>query len=110
MFGSYGAFTKSHLGSPYYVSPVIHLGKPKWCDIQENIKILALECKLIFQDTYSCLRQQAKEVGTFMVNDKDRLQCSNIMNSAPLGYIMKEKSLPIADLHHLVDTCRDELK
>ena len=97
MFGTYASFTKSDLGSPYYVSPLVQLGKPKWAEIQENTKILASECKHIFQDTYSCLRQQAKEVGTFMINDKDRMQCANITNLASLGYIMKGKLLPTAD-------------
>ena len=110
IFGSYASFTTSELGSPYYVSPLVEVGKPKWSEIQENILVLVSECKLIFQDTYSCLRQQAKEIGTFMLNNKDRMQCSTITNSAPLGYIMKGKSLPIADLCYLVDTCRDEVK
>ena len=91
------------------MSVLVDVGKFKWSEIQENISVLASECKLIFQDTYSCLRQQAKETGTFMLNNKDRMQCSTITNSAPLGY-MKGKSLPIADLHYLVDTCRDEVK
>ena len=52
----------------------------------------------------------ARELGTFILNDKDRFHSDKIPNLAPMAYTMKGKSLSTEDLHYLVDSCRDELQ
>ena len=51
----------------------------------------------------------AREMGTSMLNDKDRFHSDKIPNLAPMAYIMKGKSLSTEDLCYLVNSCRDEL-
>ena len=69
----------------------------------------AAECTLIFKDMHTCLRKLADEIGTFMVNEKDRLHSDKIPNLLPMAYIMKRKSLPTNDLRFLVDECQKDL-
>ena len=54
------------------------------------------------------LQKMPREMGTFMLNDKDKFHSDKIPNLAPMAYIMKGKSLCTEDLHYLVNSCRDE--
>ena len=108
--GVIGQQTVSSLGSPYAVCPNVHLTSPNLEILHERLCVLVSECKLIFKETHSCLRELARELGTFMLNNKDHLHEEDIPNCAPMAYVMKGKCLPIDTLQYLVNTCRDELQ
>ena len=71
--------------SPYSVSPVLQESQVNLVQIQENSRVIAVECKLIFKDTHTCLRELAKEVGTFMLNDKDCMHSEKNTKFSPHG-------------------------
>ena len=107
--GVIGQQMVSSLGSPYAVCPNVHLTSPNLEMLHERLCVLASECKLIFKETHSCLRKLARELGTFMLNNKDCLH-EDIPNCAPMAYVMKGKYLPIDTLRFLVNTCHDDLQ
>ena len=105
--GELGMIPVSTYESPYSVPPVLQDSQVNLVQIQENSRVIAAECKLIFKDTHTCLR--GLEVSTFMLNDKDHMHSEKIPNSAPMAYIMKGKSLPTDDLYFIVNDCCKEL-
>ena len=96
--GEIGPYTVSSLGSPYSICLNVHISTPGVDLLHEKMSVLLSECKLIFKETHSCLRQLARELGTFMLNNKDRLYEEDIPNCAPMAYVMKGKCLPIETL------------
>ena len=72
--------------------------------------MLCDESRNLFQRIHNVLRSQATELLVFMINNKDRLQTDDVLNSMPLGYALKGRCLSNADLHHLINTVRNKLK
>ena len=104
-----GTPTVSSLGSPYAVSSHLNLVTPDVENLHKRLCVLVSEWKLIFKEMHACLRQPAREVCTFMLNNKDRMHAEYIPNCAPIACVMKGKSLPIDTLQYLVNKCHDEL-
>ena len=108
--GDTGHIKPTDILSPYSTAPLL-METIADCDaIKECTWVLATECRSIFRDMHTCLWKMAREMGTFMLNDKDTFHSDKIPNSAPMAYIMKGKSLSTEDLCYLVNSCRDELQ
>ena len=107
--GNIGTPTVSSLGSLYGVSPLLCLMTPNLESLHDRLSVLGSECKLIFKETHACLRKPAREIGMFMLNNKDRMHVEYIPNCAPMAYVMKGTSLPIDTLQYLVNKCHDEI-
>ena len=82
--GHIGTPTVSSLGSPYAVSPHLHLVTSDLQILHKRLSVLVSECKLIFKETHACLRQPARKICTFMMNNKDQMHAEYIPNCAPI--------------------------
>ena len=92
--GELGIIPHCTYESPYSVPPVLHETEVDLGKLQENSRVIAAECRLIFKDSHTCLQELAKEVSTFMLNDKDHMHNDKIPKSAPMAYIMKARVYP----------------
>ena len=78
--------------------------------VMELSWIAVEECNLLFTKIHEVMREKSSELIMFMVSDKDRMQTTDSFTLAPLGFALKGSCLSNKQLHHLINTMRDECK
>ena len=78
--------------------------------VMESTRIHTEECSLLFRRMHEVMREQACELIMFVISDKDHLQYDLSPTSGPVAFALKDSCLSNKQLHHLIDTVRDECK
>ena len=78
--------------------------------VMESTRIHTEECSLLFKRMHEVMREQACELILFVISDKDCLQDDLSPTSGPVVFALKGSCLSNKQLHHLIDTVRDECK
>ena len=78
--------------------------------VMESTRIHTEECSLLFKRMHEVMREQACELIMFVIGDKDHLQDDLSPTSGPVAFALKGSCLLNKQLHHLINTVRDECK
>ena len=95
--------------SPYSTTSIFIDNRPDYAHIFGQSCLISDEAQLILEKIHDVLRLQATELLVFMISDKDRLQDSSALNSMPLAYALKGRSLSNCELMYSMNNVRNKL-
>ena len=95
---------------PYTAIPNLDENTADVQHVMESTRIHTEECSFLFKRLHEVMREQACELIMFIISDKDHLQDDLSPTSGPVAFALKGSCLLNKQLHHLIDTVRDEMK